>query len=151
MFGQLCQDEMPMVRRAAVTHLAVWSSCSSRICLYFLPFALEICKMFDEGTCYFIRPPSSFFVSSRRSGLLGFGSIFGSVINRRQDSVRLLTVEFAVSLASMLTPEECSSLLSQHLRTMVADKSWRVRYMVSEHFAMVRSMHSTFAPLLDFR
>ena len=72
------------------------------------------------------------------------------VVNRRQDSVRLLTVEFAVSLASMLTPEECSSLLSQHLRTMVADKSWRVRYMVSEHFAMVRSIHPTFVPLLDF-
>jgi len=55
-----------------------------------------------------------------------------------QDSVRLLVVETCVSLARMFDQEETTNLVMPSVRAFATDKSWRVRYMVAEHFEHVR-------------
>ena len=52
--------------------------------------------------------------------------------------MRLLTVEDLVAIAETLTNEESKTYLLQTLRSMVSDKSWRVRYMIAENFVKVR-------------
>ena len=54
-----------------------------------------------------------------------------------QDSVRLLTVDALIAIAEALNNEECKTYLGASMKTMVADKSWRVRYMVADHFVKV--------------
>ena len=51
-----------------------------------------------------------------------------------QDSVRLLTIPDLIALATNLNPEETKADLLVPLRLSVADKSWRVRYMVASEF-----------------
>merc|ERR1719487_2636888 len=51
-----------------------------------------------------------------------------------QDSVRLLTVESMISIAETLDDEECKNLLGATMKALVTDHSWRVRYMVADHF-----------------
>jgi len=49
-----------------------------------------------------------------------------------------LTVTDLVAIAEELTPEENKTYFLQPLKTMVADKSWRVRYMIADNFVKVR-------------
>ena len=63
-----------------------------------------------------------------------------------QDSVRLLTVQDLIVIAQHLEPEEVKAELLQQLRQSVTDKSWRVRYMVANHFVEVRVVSSTLHP-----
>jgi serine/threonine-protein phosphatase 2A regulatory subunit A len=63
--------------------------------------------------------------------------IFEKLAADDQDSVRLLTVEGCVAIASMLAPEENTSLLLPTIRNCLNDKSWRVRYMAAVHFVEV--------------
>eukprot|EP01087_Luapelamoeba_hula_P024695 TRINITY_DN949_c0_g1_i1.p1 TRINITY_DN949_c0_g1~~TRINITY_DN949_c0_g1_i1.p1 ORF type:complete len:586 (+),score=99.05 TRINITY_DN949_c0_g1_i1:135-1892(+) len=51
-----------------------------------------------------------------------------------QDSVRLLVVETCVALARMFSTEEKIQLVLPTVRLSATDKSWRVRYMMAEHF-----------------
>lgn len=51
-----------------------------------------------------------------------------------QDSVRLLTVEDLIAIAKQLDPAEVKEQLLVQIRQSVSDKSWRVRYMVANHF-----------------
>ncbi|KAJ2132679.1 protein phosphatase 2A structural subunit, partial [Coemansia sp. RSA 521] len=51
-----------------------------------------------------------------------------------QDSVRLLTVEPLVAITKRLTTEECKQHLGAIVQSLCVDKSWRVRYMVADHF-----------------
>lgn len=59
-----------------------------------------------------------------------------------QDSVRLLTVDDLIAIASKLSPAEVNDQLRSSLRSAVSDKSWRVRYMVADHFVKVRFCQS---------
>ena len=59
-----------------------------------------------------------------------------------QDSVRLLTIQDLIAIAQQLTPAEVKEHLIVQIRNAVGDKSWRVRYMVSNHFTEVRRMHA---------
>jgi serine/threonine-protein phosphatase 2A regulatory subunit A len=46
----------------------------------------------------------------------------------------LLTVTDLVAIAEELSPEESKAYFLQTLKSMVADKSWRVRYMIADNF-----------------
>jgi serine/threonine-protein phosphatase 2A regulatory subunit A len=54
-----------------------------------------------------------------------------------QDSVRLLAVDNAVSIAKRLSPEENIVLVLGTVLECANDKSWRVRYMVADLFCKV--------------
>jgi serine/threonine-protein phosphatase 2A regulatory subunit A len=56
-----------------------------------------------------------------------------------QDSVRLLTVEILISVAEVVPKEQQSShgVLLTSLRSLIEDKSWRVRYMIANRFEKV--------------
>lgn len=54
-----------------------------------------------------------------------------------QDSVRLLTIEDMIAIAKQLQPPEVKEQLLPQIRQSVTDKSWRVRYMVANHFVEV--------------
>jgi serine/threonine-protein phosphatase 2A regulatory subunit A len=54
-----------------------------------------------------------------------------------QDSVRLLTAQDLIAIAEILDDEETKSYLLPSIRSAVSDKSWRVRYMVADHFVEV--------------
>jgi len=49
----------------------------------------------------------------------------------------LLTVEDFIAIAEKLSPAETKEHLLAPLRSAVSDKSWRVRYMVADHFVKV--------------
>lgn len=65
-----------------------------------------------------------------------------------QDSVRLLTVADLIAIAEQLSPSEVKDLLLDPLRSSVADKSWRVRYMVANEFVGVSLHRRTEKPML---
>lgn len=54
-----------------------------------------------------------------------------------QDSVRLLTVEDLIAIAKEFSGPEVKEQLLPQIRQSVQDKSWRVRYMVANHFVEV--------------
>ena len=56
-----------------------------------------------------------------------------------QDSVRLLTVEILISIAEVVPKEQQSShgVLLTSLRSLIEDKSWRVRYMIADKYEKV--------------
>ncbi len=54
-----------------------------------------------------------------------------------QDSVRLLTVQDLIAIAEVLDHDETKQYLLPSIRSAVVDKSWRVRYMVADHFVKV--------------
>lgn len=56
-----------------------------------------------------------------------------------QDSVRLLTVEVLISIAEVVPKEQQSShgVLLTSLRSLIEDKSWRVRYMIADRFEKI--------------
>jgi serine/threonine-protein phosphatase 2A regulatory subunit A len=51
--------------------------------------------------------------------------------------VRLLTVQDLIAIAQQLEPSEVKQELLPQIRQSAADKSWRVRYMVANHFVEV--------------
>lgn len=51
-----------------------------------------------------------------------------------QDSVRLLTIPDLIAISNNLNPEETKEHMLESIRNAVADKSWRVRYMVASEF-----------------
>jgi serine/threonine-protein phosphatase 2A regulatory subunit A len=61
-------------------------------------------------------------------------SIYRRLQSDDQDSVRLLTVEDLIAIATQLSPEETKEQLLKQIRQTVSDKSWRVRYMAATHF-----------------
>jgi len=63
--------------------------------------------------------------------------IFQKLAKDDQDSVRLLIIESCVALAKMFDQEEKTTLVLPTVRACSADKSWRVRYMMAEHFVEV--------------
>ena len=65
-----------------------------------------------------------------------------------QDSVRLLTVEVLIAVAEVVPKEQQSShgVLLTSLRSLIEDKSWRVRYMIADRFEKVRLMCCIISP-----
>jgi serine/threonine-protein phosphatase 2A regulatory subunit A len=63
--------------------------------------------------------------------------VFEKLAVDEQDSVRLLSIESCVAIATVLSIEENNSLLLPIIRNCTVDKSWRVRYMVASHFVEV--------------
>lgn len=71
-----------------------------------------------------------------------------------QDSVRLLTVEILISVAEVVPKEQQNShgVLLTSLRSLIGDKSWRVRYMIADRFEKVcaRRMTAATGPRADY-
>ncbi|OAA68146.1 protein phosphatase 2a 65kd regulatory sububit [Niveomyces insectorum RCEF 264] len=65
--------------------------------------------------------------------------LFQHLAQDDQDSVRLLTVEILIAIAEVVPKEQQSShgVLLTALRSLIDDKSWRVRYMVADHFEKI--------------
>lgn len=63
--------------------------------------------------------------------------MFQALALDEQDSVRLLAVENCAIIGTMLSPEESTQLVLPTIRACAQDKSWRVRYMVADHFCDV--------------
>ena len=55
----------------------------------------------------------------------------------------MLTVTDLVAIAEELAPEESKAYFSHTLKGMVADKSWRVRYMIADNFVKASAMGTT--------
>ncbi|KAK0674289.1 armadillo-type protein [Cercophora samala] len=66
-------------------------------------------------------------------------SQFQHLVTDDQDSVRLLTVEILVAIAESVPKEQQAShgVLLSSLRSLIEDKSWRVRYMVADRFEKI--------------
>ncbi|KAJ3206664.1 hypothetical protein HDU82_004367 [Entophlyctis luteolus] len=118
LYGALCKDETPMVRRAAATNLAV---CHGIVPHFRSQHSIQ--KLVKKLT--------------KPHVVNEMFPLFSALAQDEQDSVRLLTVEGLISIAEILTPEETKSLLLIILRNMCIDKSWRVRYMIAERFVAV--------------
>lgn len=58
-------------------------------------------------------------------------AVFSELAGDEQDSVRLLSVEAAASLAKLLPPDGCATHLLPAVNRFGSDKSWRVRYAVA--------------------
>jgi len=65
-----------------------------------------------------------------------------------QDSVRLLTIQDLIAISQQLTPAEVKDHLLTQIRQALTDKSWRVRYMVSNNFVEVMLVNMHPVPLL---
>lgn len=63
--------------------------------------------------------------------------IYRKLVSDDQDSVRLLTVQDLIAIAQRLEPSEVKQELLPQIRQSASDKSWRVRYMVANHFVEV--------------
>nr|XP_045609370.1 serine/threonine-protein phosphatase 2A 65 kDa regulatory subunit A alpha isoform-like isoform X1 [Procambarus clarkii] len=105
-FRSLCQDDTPMVRRAAAGKLG------------------EFAKVVEVE--YLKTDLIPMFVALAQDEQ--------STPQLWQDSVRLLAVEACVSMAGLLQQEDTEMLVMPTLRQAAEDKSWRVRYMVADRF-----------------
>lgn len=121
-FGLLGSDDTPMVRRAAAKWLGVRASWET------LPVSVNLTLSQP-----FTKKMSKEHVIS--SAL----PIYRKLACDDQDSVRLLTVQDLIVIAQQLEPDEVKEQLLLQLRQSVADKSWRVRYMVANYFVEVRT------------
>jgi len=65
--------------------------------------------------------------------------VFRKLSSDDQDSVRLLTVDSLIAIANAMDTTECKTYLGPTMKSMVQDKSWRVRYMVADNFVKVRT------------
>jgi len=68
--------------------------------------------------------------------------MFQHLASDDQDSVRLLTVEVLIAIAEVVPKEQQAShgVLLTALRSLIEDKSWRVRYMIADKFEKVRPL-----------
>ncbi|XP_020805095.1 serine/threonine-protein phosphatase PP2A 65 kDa regulatory subunit-like [Drosophila serrata] len=99
-FRKLCQDPLPMVRRAAASQLA------------------EFAKVVE--------------VEYLRTDIV---QNFVLLAHDNQDSVCLLIVEAAVSIARLLSQNELEVLIFPTVRQFTCGVSWRVRYTMAQHMA----------------
>ncbi|KNZ44965.1 uncharacterized protein VP01_8627g1, partial [Puccinia sorghi] len=64
--------------------------------------------------------------------------VFRKLAADHQDLVRLLTVDALTAIASSLPDKAvCKQQLGSTIKAMVSDQSWRVRYMIANHFAQL--------------
>jgi serine/threonine-protein phosphatase 2A regulatory subunit A len=60
--------------------------------------------------------------------------LFANLASDDQDSVRHLTVADLIAIAEQLNAQEIQEYLGTGIRSLWADKSWRVRYSVADHW-----------------
>lgn len=79
--------------------------------------------------------------------------LFQHLASDDQDSVRLLTVEILIAIAEVVPKEQQSShgVLLTALRSLIEDKSWRVRYMVADRFEKVGAQGHSQSPFTNIR
>lgn len=75
--------------------------------------------------------------------------LFQHLAQDDQDSVRLLTVDILISIAEVVPKEQHPShgVLLSTLKSLISDKSWRVRYMVADRFEKVTRIAKVQAPV----
>ena len=96
-YALLCNDDTPMVRRAAATNLS---------------------KLIQV-----IEP----------TGVQDLNNLLVALAGDEQDSVRLLTVDGLIAISAKVTPDQFKTFnLSNTVKSLVSDPSWRVRYMVAD-------------------
>ena len=116
-FRNLCQDDTPMVRRAASGKLGEFAKVVEVDFLKsdLIPMFVNLAQ--DEQACLLDLE----LVSKNEGGISNYlFFIF-------KDSVRLLAVEACVSISSLLQTEDVEQLVMPTLRQCAEDKSWRVR------------------------
>lgn len=121
MFADLCHDDTPMVRRAAAKALGV---------------SLSTC-MEAQTTEHPPQPFAKCFANDKQTLLSEIVPLYKKLAADDQDSVRLLTIPDLIAIAEQLPPQEVKSELNTQLTSAYTDKSWRVRYMLADHFVEV--------------
>ena len=139
LFAKLTEDETPMVRRSAASAMKV---CSSTCC----PFAAapnpspSLARTSQSCVGNLAYAHQNFIPTIVKDQVKKeIVPIFQKLAKDDQDSVRLLVIESCVALAKMFDQEEKTSLVLPVVRATSVDKSWRVRYMMAEHFVEVRA------------
>jgi len=108
MYTELAKDETPMTRRGAATILG--------------PFAAAThAKMAETDPAAAIAIVKDEIIP-----------LFNLFANDDQDSVRLQSITACVEIARLLDNETTDNELSQTMKSLISDKSWRVRYMVAQ-------------------
>lgn len=138
MFGALCNDDTPMVRRAAARDLGV---SDADVTIHGFTKPSEPLLTYNQTS-----PPlaptcmQSFAKNlSKESVVIDIVPLYRKLSTDDQDSVRLLTVQDLISIAEILPHSETKIYLLVSIRQAVWDKSWRVRYMVADHFVKLAS------------
>lgn len=124
MFADLCHDDTPMVRRAAAKALGV--SCVSD--------TYPRCQLNHP---HLVQPFAKCFANDKETLLSEIVPLYKKLAADDQDSVRLLTIPDLIAIAEHLPPQEVKSELNVQLTAAYTDKSWRVRYMLADHFVEV--------------
>lgn len=110
-YAKLTQDESPLVRRPAASHL---------------PKIIDLLSEHEN--------------LSNESDWELISSMFQSLTNDHQDSVKLLSVDALISIASFFHKRGDNShnqeLLKSSLK-LIQDNSWRVRYMAADRFEKI--------------
>lgn len=123
-FLQLASDDTPMVRRAAAKSLAVSVHCHIHVERW-------------ASNPFFLK---AFIKTMTKEQVLTDGlRIYRKLASDDQDTVRLHALQDFIAIAQRLEPSEVREQLLTPLRQTVTDKSWRVRYMVANHFVEVRA------------
>lgn len=110
-YDKLTQDESPLVRRPAATHL---------------PKIIDLLSEAPELT------------NEQDWDLIS--SMFQSLTNDNQDSVKLLSVDVLISIASFFHKRKDNSHNKELLKSalkLIQDNSWRVRYMAADRFEQI--------------
>ena len=113
LFLQLCQDDTPMVRRAATTKLADFTTAIA-----------TTFKNSESTNCQNILKNDLFPIWN------------SSLIQDDQDSVRLASIDSALTFAKYLTTSEKFKTIFPIFLELIADKSWRVRHVIAEKFTL---------------
>ncbi|KAG7888741.1 hypothetical protein KL936_003128 [Ogataea polymorpha] len=111
LYHELIQDDSPMVRKAAATHLP---------------------KLIDILAEHFRTPEN---INEFHWDLVT--SMYESLVNDNQDSVKFLSVDVLIAILAFLSEINEASHnedLFKSLLTLASDPSWRVRYMVADRF-----------------
>lgn len=128
LFAKLTEDETPMVRRSAASAMKVCDSFKTKAIAWGSSWCLIL-------ACFMLQ---NFIPTVAKDNVKKeFVPIFQKLAKDDQDSVRLLIIESCVALAKMFDQDEKTNLVLPTVRACSVDKSWRVRYMMAEHFVEV--------------
>ncbi|PPD83076.1 hypothetical protein GOBAR_DD19991 [Gossypium barbadense] len=107
-YSQLCQDDMPMVRRSAATNLGNFAATIEAPHL-----KVDIMSMFDDLT---------------QDGMKKHWDMYSGLL---LCSSKPRFVEGCAALGKLLEPQDCAAHILPVIVNFSQDKSWHVRYMVA--------------------
>ncbi|KAH3679141.1 hypothetical protein WICMUC_001152 [Wickerhamomyces mucosus] len=111
LYSKLVQDDGPMVKRAAATHL---------------PKIIDLLTENPE--------------KSNQNDWDLISSMFANLTNDKQDSVKFLSVDVFIAILSFFNSKNDKSHHQDLLNTalkLITDSSWRVRYMAADRFEQI--------------